>query len=167
MARYVREMTTALVTAPSSHTYVLFAGALRKRRVITEYYETLRKHTNVSLILIPIPPKLLDVLWNVLHIVPVEWFTGSIDIFWSSDWTQPPLNDAIGVTTIHDMITYRYPEEMHKTIVDVQKRRLSRVVKECTAIFCDSEATKEDVGVLLHVPAEKLTVIYPGATLGL
>ncbi len=168
VARYVREMTTALVTGGQTHHYVLFAATLRRGHVIEEYYNSLRKHAaNVSLVRIPLPPTLLDILWNVVHIVPVEWFTGPIDVFWSSDWTQPPLRDAIGVTTVHDMITFRNPEEMHGTIVAVQKRRLAWIEKECAAIFCDSVATLEDVHTLLHIPRGKLSVVYPGATLGL
>lgn len=163
VARYVRELVTSLVEKGSSHNFVLFGSSLRKGNVIRSFYKSLNTYPNVSLTYIPLPPTVLEFLWNTLHIVPVEWFTGPIDVFWSSDWTQPPLEHSVGVTTIFDMITYRFPQEMDKKIVAVQRRRLSRVTEECSAIFCDSKATAEDVHTLLNIPKEKLSVVYPGA----
>ncbi|MEK7119854.1 MAG: glycosyltransferase, partial [Patescibacteria group bacterium] len=91
-----------------------------------------------------------------------EWFTGRLDVFWSSDWTQPPLMKAAGITTIHDLTVIRYPETFAKKIVDVHRRRLQWVARECKKILCDSEATKNDVITLLGIPQEKLHVVYPG-----
>lgn len=108
--------------------------------------------------------------------MPVEKLTGPLDVFWSSDWTQPPLIHAKGVTTVHDLIAFKFPEETHaKTelrgtrlsanIVATQKARLTWVKKECRAIFCDSESTKQDVVPLLHIPEKSLHVVYPGVSL--
>jgi hypothetical protein len=104
-------------------------------------------------------------MWNWLHILPVEMFTGPLDVFWSSDWTQPPLTKAQGVTTIHDLTTVRFPKEMDAGIVATHSRRLWWVTKECKAIFCDSECTKKDSEQLLHIPEGRLHVVYPGISL--
>jgi len=93
--------------------------------------------------------------------MPVEKFIGPVDVFWSSDWTQPPMS-AKGVTTIHDLTTMKFPSEMDGRIVQTHARRLAWVKKECQAIFCDSESTKKDVMKLLGFPGDKLHVIYPG-----
>jgi len=144
--------------------------------VFIDYLASLKRETsNVRLITLPIPPTMLDVLWNRLHIVPIEWFTGRLDVFWSSDWTQPPLSRARGVTTIHDLSILHYPEESHdKTeirvfpgeisanIVNIQKRRLSFAAKECSIFFCDSKATKKDAEELLGIEPTKVMVVYPG-----
>src|SRR5690349_17140659 len=90
VARYVRELTKTLIESDAVNTYVLFGASLRKRDVFAKFAQSLPKNT-VRLVVVPIPPTILDILWNVLHIVPIEWFTGPVDIFWSSDWTQPPL----------------------------------------------------------------------------
>jgi len=92
----------------------------------------------------------------------VEWFIGEVDVFWSSDWTQPPLVKARGITTIHDISFLRFPETFDRTIPNVQKRRLRWVKRECAAILCDSEATKKDVVELLGLPQQLLRVVYPG-----
>ncbi len=161
VARYVRELTRTLIESDSDNTYVLFGASLRKRYVFHTFVKNLSKHT-VRLVAVPIPPTILDILWNRLHIIPVEWFIGKVDIFWSSDWTQPPIAYAQGITTVHDISFMKFPEEHAKQIRDVHKRRLFWVKKECEKILCDSEATKNDVKELLEIPENKLQVVYPG-----
>lgn len=147
----------------SSHKYVFFGASLRRQAI-------LRQYTNKVW---PIPPTVLDILWNRLHILPVENFTGPLDVFHSSDWTQPPAR-AKKVTTIHDLLVYRFPEFSHEktefrtdvfapsaNIVDTQKRRLEWVKNECDLIIVDSFATKKDCQEILAVEESRLRVIYP------
>lgn len=176
VSTYVRKLVTSLVKQDSENEYVFFGASLRRRNVFTSFVSSLNvTATHVRLVTVPIPPTLLDVVWNRWHIIPVEWFVGPVDIFWSSDWTQPPLLRAKGVTTIHDLSIFRYPEESHNTtevdysrgrlaanIVATQKQRLTRAAKVCQAFFCDSEATKRDAKELLGIAGDKLKVVYPG-----
>jgi hypothetical protein len=116
-------------------------------------------------VLFSFPPTLLDIIWNRLHIIPIEWLIGEVDIFWSSDWTQPPLQHAKGVTTIHDVSFLRFPESFAPKILSVQNRRLRQVKKECSVIFCDSDATKQDIEKYQRMENSKLIVVYPGIQL--
>lgn len=173
---YVTRLVRTIITKHTEHEYVLFGASLRKLGAFRQFYASLpQNQQNVRLITVPIPPTVLSLLWNTLHIIPIEWFTGEIDIFWSSDWTQPPLARARGVTTIHDLSILRYPEESHNkttysaanktlsaNIVAVQSKRLSRAVKECAIFLCDSEATRKDAEELLGIARNKLRVVYPG-----
>jgi glycosyltransferase involved in cell wall biosynthesis len=70
--------------------------------------------------------------------------SGKVDIFHSSDWTQPK-SYAYKVTTIHDLVPLKYPEFSSKKIVDVHKRRLEHVFKEVDKIIVPSFTTKTDV----------------------
>jgi glycosyltransferase involved in cell wall biosynthesis len=158
---YVRRMVETLVNSDKKNEYILFGASFRRREEFENFYKTL-PHERVRLVAVPIPPTLLDFVWNRLHVMPVEKLTGPLDVFWSSDWTQPPLTRARGVTTIHDLIALKFPAETDAGIVSVHKRRLAWVKKECKAIFCDSESTKKDVMELLQIPASRLHVIYPG-----
>lgn len=163
VAKYVRRLIKELLRLDKKNEYILFGASLRKRQVFLDYFNLIRGLNNrVRLITLPIPPLMLDLLWNKLHIVPVEWLMGSIDVFWSSDWTQPPLKKAIGMTTIHDLTVYKYPESFVAKIVSVQKRRLTRVKRECQFFLCDSQTTRQDVQKILKIPEKKLSVIYPG-----
>lgn len=160
VSAYVRKLVSALVRSDTVNEYILFGASLRKRNVFSAFAKTL--YRRVRLVSVPIPPTLLDVLWNRLHVVPAEWFVGNVDIFWSSDWTQPPLAHAKGVTTIHDISFMRYPETFAHIIIDIQKRRLQRAKDACGVFFCDSEATKDDAELLLGIDKTKLRVVYPG-----
>jgi hypothetical protein len=176
VARYVNELVNRLLKEDAHNEYVLFGASLRKREVFNKFYGLVAPDSRrVRLVALPLPPTFLELLWNRLHIIPVEWFIGNVDVFWSSDWTQPPLARARGITTIHDMVVYEHPEETHpktevhskhllvsSNIVAIQKRRLEWVKKECAAVLCDSLATKNDVIKYLHIESRKLFVIYPG-----
>jgi hypothetical protein len=153
-------MVREMVRQGTGHRFVLFGASLRKRYVFEEFARSLGP--NVRSVTVPIPPTLLEPLWNTLHILPIEWLIGSVDVFWSSDWTQPPLARAKGITTIHDVSFLRFPESFPEKIVAVQKRRLARAARECAAFLCDSQATAGDVVKFLGISEKKLRVVYPG-----
>lgn len=110
---------------------------------------------------IPLPPSILSFLWNTLHLIPVEFFTGPLDLFISSDWTEPP-STCKKMTVIHDLTYLRYPETVHPTILSTQKKRMHWVMKESTHIIATSNATAKDIESYLHIPHEKITSIYAG-----
>lgn len=163
VGEYVRHLVKALLTIDQQNEYVLFGASLRKLSSIKAYFEEVREgNSRIRLVAVPIPPTFLEFLWNTLHIVPVEWFVGRVDVFWSSDWIQPPLGTAKGVTTIHDVSFLRFPETFAQRIREVQGRRLAWVKRECKTILCDSQSTKNDTMELLTIPEGRLQVVYPG-----
>lgn len=176
---YVRNLVATLVRTDPDNDYVLLGASLRRKYEFVRFMRSLAGAPgHVRLVVLPIPPVILDFLWNTLHIIPVEWFTGGLDVFWSSDWTQPPLAHARGVTTIHDLIAWKYPEETHHTtaisagsgqlkanIVKTHKRRMHWAQKECRIFFCDSIATQKDAEQLLGIPHSRTKVVYPGNSL--
>jgi len=160
---YVRKLVSELIAQDKINDYVLFGASLRQRNKFFSFYRSLAcDPKRVSLKTVAIPPTILDFLWNSLHIAPIEWFIGPVDVFWSSDWTQPPLAKARGVTTVHDLSIFKYPESFHKTILSVQKRRLRRAKQECIAFLCDSKATQSDLINLLKIDKSNTNVVYPG-----
>lgn len=163
VGKYVQELVKHLIQLDSTNTYVLFGASLRQLDTLRSYGTSLKAmNPSIKTVFLPIPPTMLDILWNRLHICPITWFTGPLDIFWSSDWTQPPLGSAKGITTIHDVSFFHFPESFDATIPAVQKRRLKWAKRECQHFLCDSKATKNDVVKLLGIDASNLSVIYPG-----
>lgn len=162
VASYLQNLVENMIAKDSGNEYILFYSSLR-RKLKTENLNHIRKNksSNVKIKQFRFPPTLLDLLWNKLHIVPVEWLIGDVDVFISSDWTQPP-SKAKKVTILYDLIVYTYPQETDKKIISVQKRKLAWVKKEVDGILCISQATKKDAEDLLHIPKNKLSVIYPG-----
>jgi hypothetical protein len=140
--------------------YILFYSSLR--RALPKSIFSLLNNPNITVRQFKIPPTLLDIIWNRLHILPIEKLIGDVDIFISSDWTQPPTLKAKKVTIIYDLIVYKYPEETDKKIVETQKRRLNWVKKECDKILCISEATRKDAKDILGIDEDKLKIAYPG-----
>jgi len=166
VGRYIRELIPKLITMKPEYEFVLFGAAKGRQKELKAFMNAMQqKSSRVRCVFIPIPPSFLDFLWNKLHIIPVTWVCGPLDVFWSSDWTQPPIpKNVIGMTTIHDVSFFVHPESFVKTIVSVQRRRLLWAKRECSLFLCDSDATKKDVWKFLHIPEEQLTVVYPGYT---
>lgn len=160
VANYLGNLVQSLIELDRENDYVLFFSSFKKS---IEYpVPSIQLGENVQIKRFRLPPSILDLLWNKLHILPVEWFVGDIDVFITSDWTEPPVKKAKKATILYDLIVYKYPNETDKKIVDTQKRKLKWVKKESDLIFCISEATKRDAQEILGVDKKKLRVVYPG-----
>lgn len=162
VSNYLEHLIMNLIKLDTKNEYILFASSLRQD--LTFIQEKFGSFTHVTIKTAKLPPVVLDILWNRLHIFPIEMFVGDVDIFISSDWTEPPVKKAKKVTILYDLIVYRYPEETASQIVSVQKRKLAWVRKEIDTIFCISEATKTDAIEILKLEEKNLTVLYPGMT---
>lgn len=163
VAQLTKKLVEYLVKIDKDNSCVLFGSSLRRSKTLSDFCLNVLKHlNNVEVKILPFPPTLLDFFWNRLHILPIEWFIGDVDVFISSDWTQPPTKKAKKATILYDLIVYKYPQETAKIIVETQKRRLQWVKKECDVIFCISEATKRDAMNILAIEERRLKIIYPG-----
>ncbi len=160
---YVRNLITALLKVDKENEYILFFSSMRRDFPVFEFQLPL-ENANVRVKTFKFPPTLLDFLWNKLHIVPIEWLIGDVDVFISSDWTQPPTLKAKKATILYDLIVYKYPVETAEKIVETQKRRLHWVARECDVIYCISQATKLDAMNLLAIDEGRLKIIYPGVS---
>lgn len=160
VSNYLQSLVENLIRLDDKNEYVLFFSSLRGKM------PTLKIDSKkVQIKKIKLPPTILDLLWNRLHIIPIESFIGNIDVFITSDWTEPPTKHAKKATILYDLIIYKYPKETAGKIVEVQKRKLKWVEKESQKILCISEATRKDAEDLLNISKDKLSVIYPGFTL--
>lgn len=161
VANYLKLLTEKMIENDDKNEYVLFFSSLRKK--IPAFAKKLSSGSKrVTLKIKHMPPTMLDVFWNRLHIMPIEDIIGEVDVFISSDWTQPPAKRAKMATILYDLIVYRYPEETDTEIVYTQRRRLNWVKKECDVIFCISDSTKFDAQEILNIEESKLRVIHPG-----
>lgn len=106
----------------------------------------------------PIPPSMLNILWNSFHKINFETFSSDIDIYHASDWAQAP-SKAKSVTTIHDLTPFLYAKETLPEVVTVHKNRMRWSVKECTHFIAVSQSTKRDLQKTFSIPDEKISVI--------
>lgn len=133
---------------------------------LTFFYSSLRRPYRGDLPNVksfPIPPTLLEKLFNRWRFLKLENFIGEIDIYHSSDWTQGP-SKAKKVTTYHDVIPLKFPHWSHPKIVDVHQRRLKLVEKEIDVVIAVSQNTKKDLLEISRIPEEKIMVIYEGVS---
>lgn len=164
---YTRELVMGLAKSFPEDEYILFGGSLRRAAEIRQFADKL----SLASVITPISPSFADILWNRLHIVNIEKIVGKVDLFHSSDWSEPPTN-APKVTTIHDLAPLLLPEFTHPKIVAAHKRRLYWVAKESSAVIVPSEASKRDVcglGIdekLISVIPEGLRADIKRASLG-
>jgi glycosyltransferase involved in cell wall biosynthesis len=96
-------------------------------------------------------------LWNRLHVLPIEEILGKVDVFHSSDWAEPPAS-CFKVTTIHDMAPLIMPEYTPQKIVNVHKRKFEWIKKDVDRVIVPSKSTKNDA-VRLGIKSEKIRVI--------
>lgn len=160
VANYLGNLVKTLIENNKDVEFVLFFSSAR--RSLDQNLVKKLTRSNVKIKEFKFPPTLLDFLWNKLHIFPVEWIIGHVDVFISSDWTEPPVKSAKKATILYDLLVYKYPEEMHEKIVSTQKKKLSWVKKESDVVFCISESTKKDAEEILGISEDRLKVIYPG-----
>ena len=149
---YTRELSSNLQKQKTLE-MVYFFSSLRRT-----YHGSLKGVKKFKL-----PPALFEILFNRLRNVGIEHFIGPIDIFHSSDWTQPP-SKAKKVTTYHDVVPLKYPQWSHPKITAVQRRRLRIVESEIDMVICVSESTKKDLLTISRIPKEKTVVIYEGVS---
>lgn len=152
---YTRELVSNLLQIDKDNQYKLFAGTLRQSKKIKEFSKKAK--------IFPIPPTIADLMWNRLHILSIETLLGEIDVFHSSDWTQPP-SSAFKVTTIHDLAPIKLPKETHPKIVETHKRRLALVRQEVDRVIVPSNSTKIDL-IEYGFLDEKIIVIPEAANL--
>ena len=152
VASYYRSLVPELIRQGKDCEFVLLGYAMRR-------YSEL-KLANKKFFL---PPRFMEILWNKMHIVPVETFTGDLDVFHAWDYLQPPVKKAKVITTIHDLTTIKFPLYHHESTVEAQTHRLRWVRREADIVLADSLATKNDIVELLGIPEEKIKVVYLAA----
>lgn len=162
VARYLEGLVQAIIENNTNHHWKFFFSSFRQK--IPHRLHSLLKKKEYSVIRSYIPPRLLSFIWNDLHILPIETFTGKLDWFITSDWTEPP---AISkkATVIHDLAYLRYPETVEQTIRTTQQARMLWVAKESDLIFAVSQTTKKDVVDLLHIPPRTVHALYSGISI--
>ncbi|KKQ48311.1 MAG: Glycosyl transferase group 1, partial [Candidatus Shapirobacteria bacterium GW2011_GWE1_38_10] len=154
---YTKNLVSSLIKLYPEDEFILFGGSLRRRPELTALARKLKGTPKVF----PFPPTLMDFIWNSLHILPVEKLIGNVDIVHTSDWTEPP-SHLPKVTTVHDLIPFKYPQTTTDSIRQAHKKRLHWVARESGKIIAVSRSTKEDLISILRIPEDKIVVIPEG-----
>ena len=161
IGRYTRELIHALVTAAPEFDYRLFSA---RSPAVSPVPDSLPVAGHVTHCPAPVDQRWLYRLWYRARLpLPVQVFTGPLDLFHSPDFVLPPARDGIPTTlTVHDLSFIHYPETFPAKLVDYLNRVVPWSVARATHILADSVATKRDLQSAWGVDGEKITVLYSG-----
>ncbi|HSX49217.1 MAG TPA: glycosyltransferase family 1 protein [Candidatus Saccharimonadales bacterium] len=152
VSHYTRELVGRLLQMDGGDQYILFGGSLRRQAELKKYTEKV----------FPISPTFADLIWNRFHVLGIERLIGKVDVFHSSDWSQPP-SSAFKVTTVHDLAAIKFPDETPRKVIEVHRRRLYWVVREADRIIVPTNAVKEDL-MQIGADEKRIRVIYEGVS---
>lgn len=160
---YTRNLVKALAKIDKKNQYLLFGGSLRQKDALRDFAKKVKKiNKNVESRIFTLPPTVAEPLFNRFHFLPIEKFIGPIDVFHTSDWTEPKTK-AAKVTTIHDLTFLKTGQGVHPRVLKAHRRRLNWVKKETDLIIAVSQATKKDTVKILGIDKKKIKVIYEAA----
>lgn len=154
---YTKNLAAYLIKLFPDDQFVLFGGSLRRKEELLSLARKLKGTPKIY----PFPPRLMDFIWNSLHIIPVEKLIGEVDLVHTADWTEPP-SRLPKITTVHDLIPFKFPETTTDMVRNAHKKRLAWVMRESDKIIAVSQSTKEDLISILKIPEEKIVVISEG-----
>jgi glycosyltransferase involved in cell wall biosynthesis len=154
IGRYVRELVAALANQDSVTQYRLFVAGAQALPAAPG--------ANFSWSPTAITPRWWARIWHRAQIpLPVEFFTGRIDLFHATDFTLPPTLCRT-ILTVHDLSFVRVPETASPTLKRYLDTVVPRSVKRADHILADSQATKDDLIALYGTPSDKVTVLLSG-----
>ncbi len=161
IGRYTRELIHALTTVAPQLTYKLFSA---RPPVTPPVPNSLPVAAHVRHYPAPVDEHWLYRLWYRARLpVPVQTFTGSIDLFHSPDFVLPPVSGRIPtILTVHDLSFIHYPETFPAKLVAYLNRVVPWSVGRAGHILADSLSTSRDLQSLWGVAAERITVLYSG-----
>lgn len=172
IGRYARELVDAILSAQSSHDFVLMAAAAglrgKWRAEQTRLHGLGTLSNNIDFRTLPLTDDWLARLWQRLRLpVPADVLTGHIDCYYSPDFVLPPLRSkTLALLTVHDLSFFRHPETFTAPLRQYLQKAVPRSVARADHIFADSKATQRDLAEFLNVPVERVTVLYSGLSTG-
>lgn len=164
IGRYTRELIRALVKVDNqAHDFVLFSA---KQPAKLPVENPLPIKPNVIHKEALLPDRWLYRLWYRLKIpLPVQRFTGPLNLYHSPDFVLPPLAGSIpSLLTIHDLSFLYHPEAFTPPLINFLNQIVPKSVAGATHILADSQSTKTDLIQQWDIDETKITVLYSGVS---
>ena len=159
IGRYTRGLVATLAELDQHNRYTLLAttdAPAAGLRPFTHF-------PNFGHKIYPLPERWMTIGWHRFYApIPVEWFSGAVDLFHSPNFILPPTRRAKTLLTVHDLSFIRHPHGA----VDKLRRWLVKVVPRSLAqadhILADSHSTRDDLMEYYQVDARRITVVGAG-----
>jgi glycosyltransferase involved in cell wall biosynthesis len=159
IGRYTRGLITTLAELDQQNHYTL----LRTRDAPPAGLQFFQTFSNFATKTYPFPERWMTIGWHRFYLpVPVEWFSGSLNLFHSPNFILPPVRQAQTLLTVHDLSFIRHPQGA----VTKLRRWLEKVVptslERADHVLADSESTRQDLIDIFVLPPAKITVVGAG-----
>lgn len=114
--------------------------------------------------LYPLSERWMTIGWHRFYMpIPVEWFSGPIDLFHSPNFILPPTQAATQtLLTVHDLSFLRHPQGALPSLRRWLEKVVPRSLKRADHVLADSDHTKQDLIDIFSVGPEKITVVGAG-----
>ncbi|HET7771306.1 MAG TPA: glycosyltransferase family 1 protein [Chloroflexota bacterium] len=113
---------------------------------------------------LPLPERWMTVLWQRLRLpLPADALAGGADVFYSPDFTLPPLARAAAAVTVHDLSYLIHPDTHYPPLRRYLEAAVPRALDRAARVFADSEQTRDDLRTYLSVPPERVDVVLSAA----
>ena len=170
IGRYTRELVRALAELDSGDDLVLFYAARdlpRGGAALDALLQLQASHPRVAAVPIPLPERWLTILWQRLRApLPVERWTGAVDVVHAPDFVLPPARTRRTLVTVHDLSFRLHPEAAHANLRRYLERAVPRSLHRAACVLADSESTARDLERLMGVAPGQIRVLYPGIGAG-
>lgn len=155
VGRYTRALIAALAELDHDTDYTLFCSG---------HAPAARNWpANFSVRTSEIPSRLLSAAWFKLRLpVAAESITGKCDVYHSPDFTLPPLREARGVVTVHDLSFLKVPQYADPGLRDYLIAAVPVSVGRARVVLADSTSTMADLVELMRVSPDKIRVVPAG-----
>ena len=156
IGRYVRELTAALAIEDPVTDYRLFVAGSKRERLPHP------PGPNFDWCRTILTPRWLARIWQRAQLpLPVEAFTGLVDLFHATDFVLPPtLPRARSLLTVHDLSFIRVPDAASPSLKRYLEAVVPRSVERADHVLADSQATKDDLIEIYRTPPDKISVLY-------
>lgn len=162
VANYTFNLVKTLLEIDKENEYRLFYSSFRRPKNF--YYLNVLEKLGGKIFAFRFPPSLLQIWWSRFNIIPVEWFIGKVDVYFSSDFLRPPLlKGTKGVTTVHDLTWKIFPQYHELRIIKAHAIKLKKTIEHRDIVLTDSLSTKRDLSKYFpEINKQKINVVYPG-----
>jgi len=163
IARYTRNICANLAAQDKNNQYDFLVTFARLDKEKIRQINNLSKYGKV--IVRRIPGNFKEFLWQKkwAKIFFNHWYK-NYDLFFAPSFLElPQFIDIPAILTIHDLTTFRFPEQRGQEV----SQRLSRVAQsacqKATQVIAISEQTKNDLIKFCQIPKSKISVILLAA----
>lgn len=161
IGRYARELIRALGRHDHTNRYALFVPRDAHDELLNYPWAS-----NFSIKRGPLTERLFAAMWHRAQVpLPVETFTGAVDVFYSPDFLLAPTRAKRTIVTVHDLSYVRLPECFPTPLLNYLNAAVPRSLGRASLILADAESTRRDLNEVYGLPLDKMRVLYSGVDL--